>query len=105
MSNRFEHKRAIVTGAAQGIGKAAAARLGREGARVLIADQDKKMAYQTVDKLREDGVTCEAFIIDVSQAAQVTAMVKQAVDLWGGVDIQVSDAGIMDREPFLEMSE
>jgi len=105
MKKRFENKRAIVTGAAHGIGKAAALRLASEGARVLVADMDESAAAETVAELKNQGVSAAAYVLDVSNSTQVTAMVNHAVELWDGVDVLVSDAGIMEREPFLDMSE
>lgn len=105
MSKRFENKRAIVTGSAHGIGKATALRLGREGARVLVADLDDKAAAETAAELRALGAECDTFTVDVSRQEQVAAMVEHMIGLWGGIDIQVSDAGIMERQPFLEMTE
>ncbi len=105
MTKRFENQCAIVTGAAQGIGRAVALRLGREGARVLVADADAAAATETLKSLRKTGAEAEYFELDVSIREQVAAMVERAVALWGRVDIQVSNAGIMDRAPFLEMND
>lgn len=104
-SAQFVNKRAIVTGAAHGIGKAVAMRLATLGAIVLIADVDEPAIAETREQMRKFGAECEVSIVDVSDRAQVRSMVAKAVELWGGVDIQVSNAGIMDREPFLDMSD
>lgn len=100
---RFEGKRAIVTGAAQGIGKAVALRLGQEGAKVLLADSDVQASADTLSELKKLGIECAVFNLDVSKREQVEAMVAHNLSLWGGIDILVSVAGIMDRAPFLEM--
>jgi len=105
MTTRFNSKRAIVTGAARGIGKAVALRLAREGANVLAADVDEAELAGLKAELLELGAQCDVFTVDVTQREQVAAMVARAVELWGGVDIQISNAGVMDRAPFLEMSE
>lgn len=89
-------KRAIVTGAAHGIGRAIAARLQEEGAHVLFADIDRDAARTAAGRAPVMGV-------DVADAEQVQAMVAHATATMGGVDILVSNAGIMDRQPFLDM--
>jgi 3-oxoacyl-[acyl-carrier protein] reductase len=105
MTKRFENKRAIVTGAAHGIGRATALRLAREGASVLVADSDQAAAEEAAELLSQSGGKSDAVVLDVSDRQQVNAMVDHAVTSWGGVDVLVSNAGIMDREPFLEMTD
>jgi len=105
MTKRFENKRAIVTGAAHGIGRATALRLALEGASVLAADSDQAAAEEAAELLSQSGGKSDAFVLDVSDRQQVNAMVDHAVSSWGGVDVLVSNAGIMDREPFLEMTD
>lgn len=102
---RFENKRAVVTGAAQGIGRAVALRLAREGASVLIADTDEQASSNTLEELKQLGADCDVFKLNVSKRSEVEAMFAHAVEKWGGVDVQVSVAGIMDRAPFLEMDD
>jgi len=101
----LSNKVAIVTGAALGIGQAMAERLASDGARVLIADIDETAAEQTAEKINAAGGTAESIVVDVQQREQVAAMVDRAVANWGRLDIQISNAGITDREPFLEMSD
>ncbi|MEO0670445.1 MAG: SDR family NAD(P)-dependent oxidoreductase [Pseudomonadota bacterium] len=99
---RFENKAAIVTGAAHGIGQAIARRLAREGARVLICDIDLEAA-QTVAK--DIGDSASARRCDVSKRADVEAAVDEAVADFGQLDVMVANAGIVDRAPFLEMTD
>ena len=102
---RFTDKNAMVTGAGHGIGQAIAARLADEGAKVLICDIDGARADDSVAAIRATGGTAEACIADVRSRDDVEAAVGRLVELWGRIDIQVSCAGIMDRAPFLEMSD
>lgn len=105
MSDRLKDKVAIVTGAAHGIGEAIAIRLASEGAKVVIADVDQAAAQETVKTIESNNGLAIATAVDVSDRAQVDAMCALAVSTWGRVDIQVSNAGITDREPFLEMTD
>ena len=105
MSDRQKDKVAIVTGGANGIGQAIAKRLASEGAKVLVADIDQAAAQVTVEAIKAENGVAEATTANVSDRASVDAMCALAVSNWGQLDIQVSNAGITDREPFLEMTD
>lgn len=105
MDSRFTGKRAVVTGAAHGIGRAIALRLAHEGARVLVADLDKAAADEVVGHIEAAGGSAMAMGVDIADAMQVAQMVGHLVATWDGVDVLVANAGRMDRQPFLEMSE
>ena len=90
---QFQDRVAIVTGAAQGIGKAVAQRLALGGARVLLADiQGDKVASVAEEVRREDGVALPLGA-DVSNAGEVGRMVQLALDTYGQIDILVNNAG------------
>jgi len=91
-------KSAIVTGGAMGIGLAIAERLAEAGAKVLIADKDATTAAAAAAKIPKS----VAFAVDVSDEAQVSAMVAKAVSEFGGVDILVNNAGIYPQKPALQ---
>jgi len=100
---------AIVTGAAHGIGRAIAARLARDGLRVALADIDGDAARVAAAEIGA-GLPASrpapvALPVDVTDARSVDAMVAAAVDAIGEIDVLVSNAGVMDRAPFLEMTE
>ena len=100
---RFKDQVALVVGAAHGIGKAIAVRLGREGADVVIADVDSEVMETTVQEMRREGSRCKGLTCDVREQAQVEAAVKQAVDWHGRIDILMYIAGIAAAVPFLDL--
>ena len=88
---KLKDRVAIVTGGAQGIGRAIADKFAEEGARVVIADINGEGAAAVAAALpRAIGLT-----VDVSDPAGVQAMVKAAVDQFGGLDILVNNAAIV----------
>ena len=97
MPGRFEGKTAIVTGAAQGIGKAIAARLGQEGARVVLADINLAAAETAA---RAIGGRAFAVACDVSDATQVAALHDAVLSTAGGLDILVNNAAIVPFIPW-----
>jgi 3-oxoacyl-[acyl-carrier protein] reductase len=105
MPPRFQNKSAIVTGGAKGIGAAIATRLAAEGAKVLIADRDEVAARAHAAVITTNGGVAEAFVLDVMDRTRAEAAVAQAAQTWGGLDILVNNAGVMDRAPFLEMTD
>ena len=98
-------KTAIVTGAAHGIGKAIAMRLCREGVRVAFSDIDEDAALETAEEAYQEGFEVVVAQADVANTPQVHEMIEGVAAHWGQIDILVANAGIMDRAPFLEMSD
>ena len=91
---RLENKVAVITGAAQGIGRAIAERYVDEGARVLISDLDVGHCESTAREIANDQSRCSAAACDVTQARQVADLIALAVERYGRVDIVVANAGI-----------
>ncbi|HKH12201.1 MAG TPA: glucose 1-dehydrogenase [Rubrobacter sp.] len=88
---RLEGKRAIVTGAANGIGRAIALRLASEGARVVLADVDEEAAGGVADEMEGETLVQKT---DVTRDGDVAALVGLAVSEWGGLDVMVNNAGV-----------
>lgn len=95
MFNRFENQVAIVTGAADGIGKAIAIRLASEGCMVALFDINSPMLEKSLQDISPDGVTAEAFLVDVSSESSVRDAVKKVTDQFGKLDIMINCAGIV----------
>lgn len=102
---RLKGRTAIVTGAARGIGRAIATRLHQDGAHVAFADIDPDAAEAAMRAVDPDGARAAAHAADVRDRASVQALVDAVADRHGGLDILVSNAGVMDRAPFLEMTD
>jgi meso-butanediol dehydrogenase/(S,S)-butanediol dehydrogenase/diacetyl reductase len=88
---RLEGKRAIVTGAGAGIGRAIAIRLSSEGARVALADLDEQAAERVATEIEGKTLVRRT---DVTRAGEVEALVQGVVEEWGGLDVLVNNAGI-----------
>lgn len=93
--SRLSGKVAIVTGAARGMGQATALTLAREGAAVVVNDLRHELAEATVKAIEAAGGKGMASPADVSDEAQVEAMVAATVEQFGTVDILVNNAGIL----------
>ena len=97
---RYDGKVAIVTGAAGGIGSAIAARLGAEGARLILADLGAADGDAHVQAAKAAGAPDAAMqACDVSVEDQVAACAKAALDRFGRLDLVVNNAGLMAFKP------
>ena len=99
-------KRAVVTGASQGIGAAAAIALARAGANVAF---DYKSATAEAEKtaagIRESGREAIVLQGDTGDPAHVEELAAAAVEAWGGIDVWVNNAARLMVKPFLEMTD
>jgi NAD(P)-dependent dehydrogenase (short-subunit alcohol dehydrogenase family) len=87
----------VVTGAGSGIGRAAALRFAGEGAEVVVADLNAEAAKAVVEEIGAAGGVAVAVAGDLSERAVVDEVVTTALGTFGGVDVLVNNAGIMDR--------
>ncbi|MER5427627.1 glucose 1-dehydrogenase [Streptomyces sp. NPDC002588] len=97
MATGLEGRSVVVTGAGSGIGRATAMAFASEGARVLVADLNPDGAQAVVKEIEEAGGTAVAVTGDLSEQAVVDEVAATAVERFGGVDVLVNNAGIMDR--------
>jgi len=91
---RFQDKVAVVTGAALGIGRAAAIAFAREGANVAIVDKNQQQGEPAAQEVQAQGREALFVLTDISRADDVRVMVDCVVSRWGRLDILVNNAGI-----------
>ncbi|HEY2938572.1 MAG TPA: SDR family NAD(P)-dependent oxidoreductase [Gaiellaceae bacterium] len=103
----LENRKAIVTGASSGIGKATAERLGREGASVCVnyySPEERSAAESVVAAIEKSGARALAIQADVSNEDDVEQMTAQVVKEFRGLDLLVNNAGIEKQVPLLKMT-
>jgi 3-oxoacyl-[acyl-carrier protein] reductase len=98
-------KVALVTGGAQGIGKAVALMLARHGADVIVADVNLQKATETAKDVEATGRAAMAVNVDVTRLSDVEQMVESAIRQFGKIDILINNAGIARDKLILRMSE
>ncbi len=93
MMGRLAGKTALVTGGANGIGRASVLRFVEEGARVVIADFNREAAEALAREITDGGGSALGLACDVSEEASVEALVSRAVEEFGAVDVLLNSAG------------
>ena len=114
MTGICDDRIAIVTGAGRGLGREHALELARQGARVVVNDlgtsgagegASEGPAHEVVAEIRAMGGEAVANGADVADFAQAQAMVQQAVETFGGLDVLVNNAGFLRDRMLVNMSE
>ncbi len=100
----IKNKKALVTGAASGIGKAIALELAREGCNVYLWDIDEQGMSATVKECEALGVVAIAYRCDVSKKHDISAGVQKLIERWGWIDILVNNAGVAYYGPTENMT-
>ena len=96
-STGLDDSSVIVTGAGSGIGRAAALHFAREGTNLVIADINAEGAKAVVAQIQDAGGKAVAVVGDLSEQTVADQVVATALDTFGGVDVLVNNAGIMDK--------
>lgn len=102
---KLQDRIALITGAGRNIGRAMALAFAREGADVIVnVRQNRQEAERVVEEVRRLGRRAIPIVADVADREQVRAMVSQALEGFGRIDIAVSNAAIRPGKPFLELT-
>lgn len=92
LCKRFTGKKVVITGGAQGIGKSAAQRIGREGATILIVDKSTE-AHNVIDGLQAEGITAHCVIADLESYDGVSSAYEKSVEILGQIDVLINNVG------------
>ncbi len=101
----LKDKKAVVTGGGRGIGRAICLALASRGSAVAIFDRDEEGAKETAALIEQNGGSAFALAGDVACYSEVEELVNKILDLWGGLDIVVNNAGITRDALLIRMSE
>jgi NAD(P)-dependent dehydrogenase (short-subunit alcohol dehydrogenase family) len=96
---------AVITGAGGGLGRAYARLLASEGAAIVVNDMNADAAHKVVAEISQAGGRAVACVMDVASVACGDAILKTAIEAFGGVDILVNNAGILRDKSFANLSE
>ncbi|WP_350576843.1 acetoin reductase [Pseudomonas sp. HY2-MNA-CIBAN-0224] len=101
---KLSGKVALITGAAQGIGRGIALRLAREGADIALVDLNPEKLRHVAEEVQVLGRKASTFVADVGDREQVFQAVEHAHSTLGGLDIMVNNAGISQVKPLLDVT-
>jgi len=102
---RLEDKIALVTGGGAGIGRAIAETFAREGAHVVVADRDQEAAESVAQAITRNNGAATAHLADVTDTAQVKALMAMIGEAFGKLDVLVNNAGVGERSDFRHISD
>ena len=105
MTGKLAGKRALVTGAASGIGKSIAESYAREGAVVAVQARSIERSAETLESIAAEGGEAFAVAADLTDTGEIEAMCRQAIESLGGIDIVMNNAGIGEYKKVVEMEE
>jgi NAD(P)-dependent dehydrogenase (short-subunit alcohol dehydrogenase family) len=92
--NEFKDKVAVITGAADGIGRAIAEKFAQEGMKVVLSDIEKETLFRTEEELQQMGFDATAVLADVSKIDDVKTLAQKTIENYGVVHLLVNNAGV-----------
>ncbi len=102
---RLKGKKAIVTGAGQGIGRSVALKIAQEGGKVVVAEMNRDTGAQTTREVEDQGGKAMFVEVDVADQTSVQGMMSQVLRVWKRVDILVNNAGFDRGATLLKVKE
>ena len=105
VGGRVQDRVVIVTGGAGGIGSAACTAIAAEGGKVVVADLDAEKARLVAERIVADGGAADSVGVDVTDRAQVRAMVAKAVDTFGELNVIFNNAGMNRPRGFMDVDQ
>jgi 3-oxoacyl-[acyl-carrier protein] reductase len=102
---RLKNKVAVITGGAQGIGRAIALGMAREGAKIVVADLQSEKARSVADEVKMHGGESLGFEVNVADESSVKRLAESTFAGFGRIDILINDAGIYLKSSVVDMSE
>ncbi|AOT72909.1 SDR family NAD(P)-dependent oxidoreductase [Geosporobacter ferrireducens] len=104
MIKGLENKSIIITGAGKGIGSTVAQHLASLGSKVCIADIDLTAAQETVEEIRKTNGAAMAVFCDITSQEDIQKMVNKVLNLYGGIDVLINNAGLFPIKTFDAMT-
>jgi NAD(P)-dependent dehydrogenase (short-subunit alcohol dehydrogenase family) len=101
---KLKYKAALITGSSSGIGRYCVFEFAEDGAKVVVADLNKKGADETVKQIQADGEKAVTFIVDVSKPESVQALADFAIIIFGKIDILMNNAAIQINKTVEDMT-
>lgn len=105
MSEQLKGRIAVVTGGGRGIGRAIAKRFAEAGARVVIGTRTESAGRDVRDEIRAAGGSAELIVCDIGFKREAVALIAQAEQLYGGLDILVHNAGVFPYAPLQSLTD
>jgi D-sorbitol dehydrogenase (acceptor) len=100
----LQDRRAVITGAAHGIGAATARRFCEQGAQVVLADRDGLAAAEMAAELENAGFVAHARTVDVTDEPATKQVIDEAAELLGGLDLVLANAGVLSMNPLADLT-
>ena len=97
--SEIQNKVVIITGASSGLGEATAKRLAASGAKLMLAARREDRLKELVAAIAQTGGTASYLVTDVTDRAQVEALAKQTLSIYGRIDVLINNAGLMPLSP------